>query len=185
MTADIIPFDAKPLEAAPAAVMSREELDAKIGSLPADKQAMVLAEIDNILRFRKINPEELQDRKSPIIEAAVTYATASAAFDGGFKADHTGEMVWAGGRFGLKHVDKRDRALKRLTRLIDKKADVRSVELWGLASVAIVMIEKDGGDFNPEEFEYQFLKSLFRLIERDCETKRRGGWKAPDLGGAA
>ena len=120
---------------------------------------------------------------SQIIKAAVTYTSAHAAFEGGFRADHTDNLVMAGGAFGSKHINRRDRALNRLTRLMKRTDDVRSVELRSLASVAIVMMDQDGGSdgLSIEGFERRFLKSLFQLIERHCA----GGPVQPQEGGVA
>lgn len=112
------------------------------------------------------------DRKSPIIRAAVIYTASQGAFDGAFLADHTDNLVLAGGRLGDVYIARRDAALRRLTRHIRRAKTVRPVELWAVASVARVLV---GGDdtVNLEAFEHDFLRVFFQLVENDCKARCR------------
>ncbi len=67
--------------------------------------------------------------------------------------------------------------LRKLTRLMNKADTVRTVELWSVASVADVVMDQYGdgeSGKNLEPFEVHFLRSFFRLIERDCKLRERG-----------
>jgi hypothetical protein len=58
-----------------------------------------------------------------------------------------------------------------------KAKAVRTVELWSLASLADVVMDQQGDEAsggNLEPFEIEFMRSLFRLVERDCESRARG-----------
>jgi hypothetical protein len=113
------------------------------------------------------------DKKSDIIRAAVIYTANQGAFDGAFHADHTDNLVLAGGRLGDIHIARRDSALRRLTRHIRRAKTVRHVELWAVASVARVLCGDGFDSFNPEKFERDFLYAAFQLVERDCESRAR------------
>ena len=113
------------------------------------------------------------DRKSAIIRAAVIYTTSQGAFDGGFLADHTDNLVMAGGYLANRYTQQRDSALRRLTRHIQRAKTVRPVELWAVASVARVLCGDGLESFNLENFERDFLCAAFELVERDGEARRR------------
>jgi hypothetical protein len=121
------------------------------------------------------------DRKSAIIRAAVIYTANQAAYDGAFLADHTDNLVLAGGYLADRHTRLRDSALRRLTRHIRRAKQVRPVELWAVASVASVLV--GGADaINLEKFEHDFLRAFFQLVERDCESRAR---PASNVGGSS
>lgn len=66
--------------------------------------------------------------------------------------------------------------MRKLTRLLNKTSEVRTVELWSLASVADVVMDQNGDEAsgsNLQPFEITFLRSLFRLVARDCERRER------------
>jgi hypothetical protein len=73
--------------------------------------------------------------------------------------------------------ERRNATLRRITRHMKKASAVRTVELWSLASLADVVIDQSGDEEsgrNLEPFEIAFRRSLFRLVERDCESRERG-----------
>ncbi len=120
------------------------------------------------------DPIDELDRASEILRAAVTYTSLNGAYNGAWRAEHTGnstvaEMVTDG------MWRRRAQALRKLTRLMNKADTVRTVELWSVASVADVVMDQYGdgeSGKNLEPFEVHFLRSFFRLIERDCEQRR-------------
>ncbi|MGY3344696.1 MULTISPECIES: hypothetical protein [unclassified Bradyrhizobium] len=120
--------------------------------------------------------DEALDRKSKIMRAAVTYTSLNAAMNGAWIAEHTGNSTVAD--IVLEGVwERRDAQLRKLNRLMKKASTVRTVELWSLASVANVVMDQNGDEEsgrNLRPFEIDFLRSFFRLVERDCEQRERG-----------
>lgn len=120
-----------------------------------------------------VDPTEELDRTSEIMRAAVTYTSLNSAYNGAWIAEHTGDstvadIVTAG------MLCRRDAKLRKLTRLVNKTSEVRVVELWSLASVARVVMDQNGDEHsggNLEPFEVAFLRSLFRLVARDCASR--------------
>ena len=139
--------------------------------------ATALAEMIPASEPSRLDTEEELDRQSQIMRAAVTYTALNGAWNGTWIAEHTGnstvadivnEGVW----------ERRNAVLRKLTRLIRKAKTVRTVELWSLASLAdVVMDQEQNGNGesgrNLEDFEILFLRSLFVLIARDCESRER------------
>ncbi|WP_441268030.1 hypothetical protein AB7G19_20095 [Bradyrhizobium sp. 215_C5_N1_1] len=123
----------------------------------------------------RLDSEEELDRASAIMRAAVTYTSINGAINGAWRAEHTGNSTVA--EIVIEGTsERRDAALRRLTRLMSKTSKVRTVELWSLASVADVVMDQSGDEEsgrNLQPFEILFLRSLFRLVERDCENRER------------
>jgi hypothetical protein len=148
------------------------EAAARISDLSPAAVAAVMA--------RPISPvsEEVDDldRKSKIMRAAVTYTALNGAWNGAWIAEHTGNSTVA--EIVTNGVcERRDAALRRLTRLMRKTDWARTVEIWSLASVAKVVMNQNGdgeSGSNLRDFETLFLQSLFDLIERNCEREERG-----------
>ncbi|MDA9506278.1 hypothetical protein XI09_16880 [Bradyrhizobium sp. CCBAU 11386] len=121
--------------------------------------------------------EEDLDRESQIMRAAVTYTALNGSLNGAWVAEHTGNStvvdivnngVW----------ERRNSVLRRITRLMRKAKTIRTVELWSLVSLAEVVMDQEqngSGDSgrNLEDFEIQFLRSLFELIARHCQRQER------------
>lgn len=105
----------------------------------------------------------------------MTYTSLNCAYNGAWIAEHTGnstvaEIVIEG------TCRRRDAQLRKLTRLLNKTNEVRTVELWPLASLADVVMDQNGdgkSGSNLEPFEIAFLHSMFRLIARDCKRRER------------
>jgi hypothetical protein len=95
---------------------------------------------------------------------------------GAWRAEHTGNSTVA--EIVIEGMwERRNATLRRITRHMKKASAVRTVELWSLASLADVVIDQSGDEEsgrNLEPFEIAFLRSLFRLVERDCESRERG-----------
>ncbi|WP_354096259.1 hypothetical protein [Bradyrhizobium sp. RT10b] len=123
----------------------------------------------------RLKTEEDLDRASAIMRTAVTYTSINGAINGAWRAEHTGNSTVA--EIVIEGMsERRDAALRRLTRLMRKASKVRTVELWSLASLADVVMDQSGDEEsgrNLREFEIAFLRSLFRLVERDCESRER------------
>lgn len=123
----------------------------------------------------RLDTEEELDRASQIMRAAVTYTSINGAINGAWRAEHTGNSTIA--EIVIEGMcERRNAALRKLTRLMKKTSAVRTVELWSLASLADVVMDQSGDEEsgrNLEAFEIAFLRSLFRLIERDCESRER------------
>jgi hypothetical protein len=123
----------------------------------------------------RLKTEEELDRVSAIMRCAVTYTSINGAINGAWRAEHTGNSTVAD--IVIEGVfERRNEVLRKLTRLMKKASAVRTVELWSLASLADVVMdqqgdEASGGSLDP--FEIEFMRSLFRLVERDCESRER------------
>jgi hypothetical protein len=123
----------------------------------------------------RLDTEEELDRASEIMRAAVTYTSINGAINGAWKAEHTGNSTVAD--IVIEGIwERRNAVLRKLTRLMSKTSTVRTVELWSLVSLADVVMDQSGDEEsgrNLEPFEIAFLRSLFRLVERDCESRER------------
>ncbi len=135
---------------------------------PADK-------VEILTLPSRLDTEEELDRASEIMRAAVTYTSINGAINGAWRAEHTGNSTVA--EIVIEGMwERRNSALRRLTRLMKKTSAVRTVELWSLASLADVVMDQSGDEAsgsNLEPFEIAFLRSLFRLVERDCASRER------------
>lgn len=123
----------------------------------------------------KPDADEL-DRTSGIMRAAVTYTALNGAWNGAWVAEHTGNSTVAG-IVNEGVWERRNAALRRLTRLVRKAEAVRTVEIWSLASAAKVVMNQNGdgeSGRNLEGFEIRFLEAVFELIERNCKNELRG-----------
>src|SRR5947209_3248049 len=94
------------------------------------------------------------DERSEIIEQCVVYVQSRAAYEAGFKADHTGEgdYAGAGAKLGKRHLRKAQRALLRLITLIISPTDrpgrppLSKDELFAKARVLQVISMPKGDD---------------------------------------
>ena len=130
-------------------------------------------------------PAEITDDKSegesrsPILKATVTYACGKGSATASFIADHTGNMLF-GGHGGIVAgplLDRADRSLRKLVKLMDQTDEVLTVELWSLAAVAALVLkeaEDPGAELLAHELRY--LKSFLRLVERQCADRYGREW---------
>ena len=121
------------------------------------------------------------EKNSHILKAAVTYCCTKSTAAAGFIADHTGDGVFAGygGIVGGAYLDKSERSLRKLVKLMDRSDDVMTVELWSLAGVAGFFLKEatePGMELVDEEIEY--LKSFLRLVGRFCHEQYEREWSA-------
>lgn len=142
-------------------------------------------QVGNQLPMTMDQPEPMTmdqpEQNSRIIKAAVTYCCGKATAAGGFIADHTGDALFGGygGIVAGPYLDRADRSLRKLTKLMDQADDVMTGELWSLASVAGLIVkeaQEPGGEVIDEELDY--LKSFTRLVERSCHVRYEREWKA-------
>jgi hypothetical protein len=127
------------------------------------------------------------EKNSRILNAAVTYCCTKATGAAGFIADHTGDGVLAGydGIVGGPYLDKAERSLRKLVKLMNQTNDVMTVELWSLAGVAgfiLKVADEPGMEIVDEEMEY--LKSFLRLVGRFCHERYEREWSAAHATGA-
>jgi len=119
--------------------------------------------------------EDELDRESLIMRAAVTYTALNGSWNGAWVAEHTGNSTVA--EIVNKGIwERRNAALRKLTRLMRKAQTVRTVEIWSLASVAKVVMNQlgDGSSgSNLQDFEVVYLETFFELIERTCQSQER------------
>jgi hypothetical protein len=117
--------------------------------------------------------EDELDRESLIMRAAVTYTALNGSWNGAWVAEHTGNSTVA--EIVNKGIwERRNAALRKLTRLMRKAQTVRTVEIWSLASVAKVVMNQlgDGSSgSNLQDFEVVYLETFFELIERTCQSQ--------------
>jgi hypothetical protein len=121
------------------------------------------------------------EKNSQILKTAVTYCCSKATAAASFVADHTGESLFAGydGIVGGAHLDKAERSLRKLIKLMNRSDDLLTVELWSLASVTgFILREADEPGIELEEEQREYLKSFVRVVERQCHTRYEQEWAA-------
>ncbi|EIG56091.1 hypothetical protein [Bradyrhizobium sp. WSM1253] len=146
-----------------------------LDSARAAATATALAEMIPAAPPSRLKTEEELDRVSAIMRAAVTYTSINGAINGAWRAEHTGNSTVA--EIVIEGMwERRNAVLRKLTRLMKKASAVRTVELWSLASLADIVMDQQGDEASGgslEPFEIEFMRSLFRLVERDCESRER------------
>ncbi len=137
--------------------------------------AAVVAKMNPEQPRSRLDTEEELDRVSAIMRCAVTYTSINGAINGAWRAEHTGNSTVA--EIVIDGMwERRNAVLRKLTRLMKKASEIRTVELWSLASLADVVMDQQGDEASGgslEPFEIEFMRSLFRLVERDCENRER------------
>ena len=122
-----------------------------------------------------------REKNSQVLNAAVTYCCTKATGAAGFIADHTGDGVFAGygGIVGGAYLDKAERSLRKLVKLMDQPDAVMTVELWSLAGVAgFILKEADEPGIEILDEEMEYLKSFLRLVGRFCHEQYEREWSA-------
>ncbi|WP_072824287.1 hypothetical protein [Bradyrhizobium erythrophlei] len=131
---------------------------------------------------REVTPSDqtLEDREraSRILKEAVTFTACVAAYDGAWKAERTGDGLFAGGSIGDSFCGRAENSLARLTRLIRKadEAAVMTAELRSLAAVAGFILDRarDEGDSDEvtlQRTRFDFLIAFAALADRALRKK--------------
>jgi len=166
---NVIPFSPRPRhQDAPSSNVREISLSARtVVSFPARPNRRPEPDLETA------DPEAI-DRASQIIQAAVTYAANEAAHEGAFRADHTGNLLFAGESFEELHGRRRDRALGRLVRLLTKAKTPRWSEIWAAVSVGEIIVGKMQSycGYNIDDDDLALLKAVLAVVARDCERRR-------------
>lgn len=137
-----------------------------------DQRRSAPASLDRVTKTAEPDALDDLDKASLIILAAVTYTAQDAAMTGAWKADHTGNCLFAGEAFAKVHGRRRNSALRSLTRLLRGADAVRWSEIWAAVSVAGILIERASSGATLDREEWAFLKALIGTVERDCGERR-------------
>ena len=116
-----------------------------------------------------------RERASKILKAATTFTACCAAYDGAWKAERTGNGLFAGGDgiVGERFCNGAENALARLTRLV-RKADentIMTVELRSVAAVAGFILDREreqgcSSDVSLDRGQVEFLMAFAALVDR-------------------
>jgi hypothetical protein len=110
-------------------------------------------------------------RNTTVIEAAVTYAQAIAAFRAGFPVDPDGEWKTAHGESGKHYERLAERSLRILATTSARSVDSLSAK----AAAAVIVLDDDEGGLEDvsEEFLRLFIDDV-RVITRGIIDQRHG-----------
>jgi hypothetical protein len=115
----------------------------------------------------KAKATEKTEERSAIIKQCTIYAQLSAAYEGGFYADPTGDFDYAGsgpGQIGSAYCDNKKRALEKLVALSREKRPITADELFAEARVINLLMKTDARS-NPEPVESDFVRRFTKDVE--------------------